>query len=65
MSAESLLDRNPDPTTDEINEAISGNVCRCTGYEPIVSAISDAAARRRRRLSESSGNPTADEEAQG
>ncbi|MCM4082773.1 (2Fe-2S)-binding protein [Paractinoplanes hotanensis] len=49
MSAEALLDRNPDPTRDEVNEAISGNVCRCTGYEPIVSAILDAAARRRSR----------------
>ncbi|TDD67575.1 (2Fe-2S)-binding protein [Actinomadura darangshiensis] len=47
MSAEALLERNPDPTDDEINEAISGNVCRCTGYEPIVSAIRDAAATRR------------------
>ena len=52
MSAEALLDRNPDPTRDEVNEAISGNVCRCTGYEPIVSAILDAAARRRSRASE-------------
>jgi aerobic carbon-monoxide dehydrogenase small subunit len=52
MSAEALLDRNPDPTRDEVNEAISGNVCRCTGYEPIVSAILDAAARRRSRTSE-------------
>ena len=47
MSAEALLDRNPNPTRDEVNEAISGNVCRCTGYEPIVSAILDAAERRR------------------
>jgi len=47
MSAEALLSRNPDPTTAEVNEAISGNVCRCTGYEPIVSAILDAARRRR------------------
>jgi carbon-monoxide dehydrogenase small subunit len=52
MSAEALLDRNPDPTRDEVNEAISGNVCRCTGYEPIVSAILDAAERRRSRASE-------------
>jgi carbon-monoxide dehydrogenase small subunit len=46
MSAEALLARNPDPSTAEVNEAISGNVCRCTGYEPIVSAILDAARRR-------------------
>ncbi|GIF75910.1 (2Fe-2S)-binding protein [Asanoa siamensis] len=49
MSAEALLARNPDPTADEVNEAISGNVCRCTGYAPIVSAILDAAQRRRER----------------
>ncbi|GAA3207419.1 (2Fe-2S)-binding protein [Actinocorallia longicatena] len=47
MSAEALLERNADPTDEEINEAISGNVCRCTGYEPIVSAIRTAAAVRR------------------
>jgi carbon-monoxide dehydrogenase small subunit len=47
MSAEALLDRNPSPTRDEVNEAISGNVCRCTGYEPIVSAILEAAEKRR------------------
>ena len=47
MSAEALLARNPSPTRDAVNEAISGNVCRCTGYEPIVSAILDAAERRR------------------
>jgi carbon-monoxide dehydrogenase small subunit len=51
MSAEALLARNPDPTSDEVNEAISGNVCRCTGYAPIVSAILDAAQRRNRRIS--------------
>ncbi|GIF62373.1 ferredoxin [Asanoa ishikariensis] len=49
MSAEALLARNPDPTADEVNEAISGNVCRCTGYAPIVSAILEAARRRRDR----------------
>jgi aerobic carbon-monoxide dehydrogenase small subunit len=48
MSAEALLARNPDPTAAEVTEAISGNVCRCTGYEPIVSAILDAARRRLR-----------------
>ncbi len=48
MSAQALLTRNPDPTRDDVIEAISGNVCRCTGYEPIVRAILDAAERRRR-----------------
>jgi carbon-monoxide dehydrogenase small subunit len=49
MSAEALLARNPDPTVEDVNEAISGNVCRCTGYAPIVSAILDGARRRRTR----------------
>jgi carbon-monoxide dehydrogenase small subunit len=48
MAAEALLDRNPDPTRDDVVEAISGNVCRCTGYGPIIEAILDAADRRRR-----------------
>jgi carbon-monoxide dehydrogenase small subunit len=39
-----LLERNPSPTRDEIVEALSGNVCRCTGYEPIVDSIQAAAA---------------------
>jgi carbon-monoxide dehydrogenase small subunit len=47
MAAEALLDRNPDPSRDDVLEAISGNVCRCTGYGPIVDAILDAAARRK------------------
>lgn len=41
--AKALLDRNPDPTREEIREALSGNICRCTGYEPIVDAIEAAA----------------------
>ncbi|GAA0234268.1 (2Fe-2S)-binding protein [Cryptosporangium japonicum] len=46
MSAEALLERNPDPTREEVEEALSGNVCRCTGYTPIVTAVLDAARRR-------------------
>ncbi|WP_179594814.1 (2Fe-2S)-binding protein [Cupriavidus plantarum] len=41
--AADLLARNPLPTKDEIRHAISGNLCRCTGYEPIVDAIHSAA----------------------
>lgn len=37
----------PDPTADEVREAISGNLCRCTGYEPIVTATLEAAAALR------------------
>ena len=43
MTAKALLDRNPDPTKEEIKEATSGNLCRCTGYNQIVEAIEDAA----------------------
>src|SRR5699024_2654736 len=39
MSAKALLDKNPDPTREEIREGISGNLCRCTGYNKIVDAI--------------------------
>lgn len=41
MSAKALLMKNPKPTVAEIKEAISGNICRCTGYKPIVEAIKD------------------------
>jgi len=41
-----LLERNPRPTEDEIRWAISGNICRCTGYMNIVKAIKHAAALR-------------------
>jgi carbon-monoxide dehydrogenase small subunit len=39
-----LLERTPSPTDDEIREALSGNVCRCTGYEKILDAVRKAAA---------------------
>ena len=47
MAAEALLAENPEPTREDVVRAISGNVCRCTGYELIVEAILDAAGRRR------------------
>jgi aerobic carbon-monoxide dehydrogenase small subunit len=43
MTARALLDRNPDPTDEEIREAISGQICRCTGYSNIVKAVRWAA----------------------
>ena len=39
MAAKALLDRNPQPSRADVVDAISGNICRCTGYEPIVQAI--------------------------
>ncbi len=45
MSAKALLDSNPNPTTEEIKEALSGNLCRCTGYQQVIEAVADAAER--------------------
>ncbi|WP_425448774.1 (2Fe-2S)-binding protein [Dethiothermospora halolimnae] len=42
LSAKALLDKNPSPTREEIREGISGNLCRCTGYNKIVDAIEKA-----------------------
>ena len=47
MTARALIDRNPDPTVHEIREAISGQICRCTGYSTIVRSIQWAAAKER------------------
>ena len=47
LSAQSLLTKNPDPTEDEIRQGISGNLCRCTGYNNIVAAIQYAAEKMR------------------
>jgi len=44
LTAKALLDENPDPTADEIRWALSGNLCRCTGYQNIVKAVLLAAA---------------------
>lgn len=44
LTAKAFLQENPDPTEEEIREAISGNLCRCTGYEGIVQSIMAAAA---------------------
>ena len=45
LAAKALLDENPSPTQQEAREAISGNVCRCTGYAKIVDAILEASER--------------------
>ncbi|CBG90103.1 (2Fe-2S)-binding protein [Citrobacter rodentium] len=39
MSAKALLDANPSPDDDELKEALEGNLCRCTGYQPIITSI--------------------------
>ncbi len=53
LTALDLLARNPEPSADEVREELSGNLCRCTGYQRIVAAVRDAATRLR------GGGPTA------
>ncbi|MEW2523063.1 (2Fe-2S)-binding protein [Actinacidiphila alni] len=45
VAADELLERNPEPSDGDIREALSGNLCRCTGYEKILDAVRLAAAR--------------------
>ena len=52
MSALNLLSKNTSPTEEEIRRAISGNLCRCTGYYQIVDAIEDAAQRMKGEVSQ-------------
>ena len=47
LTAQHLLEQNPHPTRDEIADALSGNLCRCTGYNQIFEAVEDAAERMR------------------
>jgi len=54
MSAKALLDKNRKPTEEDAKRAIEGNLCRCTGYVPIIKAILDAAERMKEDASTSS-----------
>ena len=47
VSAKAFLEKNPRPTREEIRKAISGNLCRCTGYKKIIDAIEEAAKKMR------------------
>jgi|SRR5882672_10511589 len=47
MTAKEFLARNPSPTEEEVREAISGNLCRCTGYQAIIDAVLEAAQKMR------------------
>lgn len=49
MSAVALLESNPSPDENDVRQAIAGNICRCTGYQAIVTAVLDAAAGMRER----------------
>ena len=54
MSSLFLLQRNPDPTEEEIRRGIEGNLCRCTGYVNVVKSIEAAAKAMRERKSKGS-----------
>ncbi len=56
VAADALLRANPSPTEEDVRDAIAGNLCRCTGYQRIVDAILDAAARLRERRSGSASS---------
>ena len=47
VAAKALLERNPDPTDEEVRYWLAGNLCRCTGYDKIIKAVQSAAARMR------------------
>ena len=55
MCANDLLSRNTAPTDAEIREGISGNLCRCTGYQNIVSAVKSASRKMTRRAAAGAG----------
>lgn len=48
MSAKALLDKNPHPSEAEIKTALEGNLCRCTGYVPILNSVKDAVQRMKK-----------------
>ena len=50
MAAAALLERNPDPSDEEIRHGLEGNLCRCTGYQNIVKAVRTAAAASRKEV---------------
>ena len=49
MSCADYLRRVPDPSEEQVREMLSGHICRCTGYTPIVAAVLDVAARRKQK----------------
>jgi aerobic carbon-monoxide dehydrogenase small subunit len=63
MASRALLNHNPDPTEDEVRFALSGNLCRCTGYQNIVKAVLWAAAKERGAAPAEAGTDAAPEAA--
>lgn len=62
LAGAALLAVNDDPTIDDIHDAIAGNLCRCTGYRPIVEAFQSGAAQYRRRAGNESGGAVASDD---
>ncbi|RSM58526.1 carbon monoxide dehydrogenase [Actinoplanes sp. ATCC 53533] len=60
MTARALLDRNPDPTDTEIRQAISGQICRCTGYASIVRSVRWASVHEAQSALEAASAPESD-----
>jgi carbon-monoxide dehydrogenase small subunit len=50
MSAKAFLDENPNPTMNEIKEAMQGNLCRCTGYVKILEAIESVILKKKKKV---------------
>jgi carbon-monoxide dehydrogenase small subunit len=63
MASISLLNENPDPSEEEIREALEGNYCRCTGYENIIKAVQQAAGQTDRSAAGSESDLSADDSA--
>ena len=61
VRSKGLLEANPDPTREEIREALSDNLCRCTGYEKIIDAVEDAAAELSTEVAADGGRVSGDE----
>ncbi len=57
MTTEELLDEQPDPSREEVRDALKGNICRCTGYQNVVDAVETAAGKL--ADDEEAGGPTA------
>jgi carbon-monoxide dehydrogenase small subunit len=62
LSAKALLDEVPEPGVEEVKKAISGNLCRCTGYTKIIRAVQSAAGRMRKETPNTSSPPTGGED---
>jgi carbon-monoxide dehydrogenase small subunit len=56
IAARSLLEKNPDPTEEEVRFGLAGNLCRCTGYNKIIEAVLAAAQEMRSSKSPDRGN---------